>query len=187
MLGLASDLRLTLATAFGEVGLELAAGDRIEDNDDQETVTLRTRHGDALHGAIVSTRILVRPYGAAEPRRVPGRAIRSLIVTDPIRIAGSERAAWAVEYENASGWTPTSREGCLEVTHIDADTIHTDSGGPWSTAKVIRRVDDRADFELEADISWDDRGAGSRTMQNLFVSVVDEYGSVIAAVGHHDA
>jgi hypothetical protein len=185
--GSAASEPLTLRTDYGRLALPLARIERLSLDANGETVSCRMRNGDVLHGVLETESFALFELGRTTPWPVPCADIRSLRVVPPLRIAGSGDAWWDVAFRDARGWTAANEGGRLVVTAIDPVKVHGRGGEAPCQVRLTREVETRDDFDLDVSLSWDAGAAGKHVMHNLYVSLLDGEGRLVAAAGHNDA
>lgn len=183
--GSGPDGSVALLTYFGRLSAKLSDLERIEFHEDRETATVTTRTGDVVHGVVEPGVFVLRTKEGAA-RRLTAPEIRSVRLTPPVAIRGSEGARWEIELDGARGWETSNEDGALVVTGIDPVSGYGPAGARWALARVGRAVPSLGDFSLSTDVAWDAGRAGPRAVHRAFVSLLDRDGDVVAAAGPWD-
>jgi hypothetical protein len=94
--------------------------------------------------------------------------------------------AWSVTLQNATGWTYNLNGNNLNVTDIATPIVNHGSYEIWSSVILSQSFTPLSDFNVNSDFSWDSQSSPA-AMQNLFISLYDPNGNLIAEVAYNDA
>ncbi|MHC4981618.1 MAG: LEPR-XLL domain-containing protein [Planctomycetota bacterium] len=109
-------------------------------------------------------------------------AMAAVVVSAPIYDDFSDGVLdplWAVEFQNATGWTCSESGTDLTVEGI------TPAGPGWAKGLLTRTFSFLDDFEVGMDFSWNE--PSPTAMQDLYVRLLDGDGGKVAYCGFRDA
>jgi hypothetical protein len=95
-------------------------------------------------------------------------------------------SAWAVSFENSSGWNHTESGTNLTATDIASTIDNPGGGGTWSNVTLSRSFIPLSDFHVKLDFSWDEMGSMS-AIQQLRLILYDCNNNSMVWTGFYDA